>query len=103
MFNKTTSLRMLGSMIIIIRSISVRKLCVCVCVYILLEVWWKIVGISGRERWPTCLPYPLDMNGLSESTKEITGVWAAVMELNNPHKVWVVCDKKILTLRNAIS
>jgi len=34
------------------------------------------------------------MNGLSESTKEITGVWAAVMELNNPHKVWVVCDKK---------
>jgi hypothetical protein len=36
------------------------------------------------------------MNGLSESTKEITGIWATVMELNNPHKVWVVCDKKYL-------
>jgi len=92
MFNKTTRLRMLGGMIIIIRSISVRKL----SVYILLEAWWKIVGISGKGRWPTCLRYPLDTNGLSESTKEITGIWGTVMELNNPHKVWVVCDKKCL-------
>ena len=39
------------------------------------------------------------MNGMSESTKEIIGVWDTVMELNNPHKVWVVCDKKYLLYR----
>jgi len=36
------------------------------------------------------------MNELSESTKEETGIWATVMELNNPQKVWVVCDIKCL-------
>jgi hypothetical protein len=90
---------MLRSMIIILRSTSVRKL----CVYTSGSLKDNCGYISKGTVTYIYLPYPQDMNGLSESTKEITGVWATVMELNNPHKVWVVCDKKIRTLRTAIS